>query len=132
MRKSGGILAIVGGSLGIVMALLTLVLATSEEWVINVEQEIFQGSTVSMLVSGFSGLAFSILVIVLGNAATKSQTSIPGMMIVLFSVLGGAIAGIGTALCLILSFVGGILALFPFRLRKTNIKPEQVRVVINM
>ena len=85
-----------------------------------------------MLVSGFSELAISILVIVLGIATIKSQTSIPGMLIVLFCALGGAIAGIVTAFCLILSFVGGILALFPFCLRKTSSKPEQVRVVINM
>ena len=48
---------------------------------LNVEKEIFEGSVANMLVAGFSGFTFSILVIVLGNAATKSQTSIPGMFI---------------------------------------------------
>ena len=99
---------------------------------LNVEQENFQGSTVSMLVSGFSWLAFSIPVIVHRHAASKSQTSIQGMLIVLFCVLGGAIVGIGIAFCPSLSVVGGIFTMFPLRLRKTNSKSEQGKVVINI
>ena len=105
MKKSGGIISIIGGVLGIFAALFT----------------IFSGGLVGALESsgeaggemiigmGFWGIALSFLVIVFAALAMNTNSKIHGVILIIVSLFGIILGGSFVAVCMFLSLVGGIL-----------------------
>lgn len=104
MKKAGGILGLIGGVFGVFAALFTLFfggLASA-----------FSASGASTVVGlGWGGLAFSFLMIILGAVCLAAESKWPAAMLAAGSVLGAIFGGTAVAICMILSFVGGIFAL---------------------
>lgn len=130
MRMTGGVVSIIGSSLGLITAYITLAVASfglyaleqdpaelhlEEEMLSKVERMGLQQGSSSMYIHGWVGLACSSLVLVLGIVALKSQSSIPGILVLVCCAGGAFFGGIGIAFCLAMAGLGGILSLFPRR-----------------
>jgi hypothetical protein len=61
---------------------------------------------------GWGGVAFSFLTIVLGAVAMGAKTKTPGMLLMLCAVVGAGLGGMLVAICMVLAFIGGLLATF--------------------
>tara|TARA_Y100001958_G_C21200745_1_gene527428 strand:+ start:763 stop:1113 length:351 start_codon:yes stop_codon:yes gene_type:complete len=105
MKKSGGIISIIAGLLGIFASLFT----------------IFSGGLVGALESsgetggemiigmGFWGIALSFLVIVFAALAMNTNSKIHGVILIVVSLFGVILGGSFVAVCMFLSLIGGIL-----------------------
>jgi ABC-type transport system involved in multi-copper enzyme maturation permease subunit len=113
MRKAGGIISIIAGIFGVLAAGATLFIGG-----LGGAFESDGASTVVGL--GWGGVLFSFIVIILGAVCIGSKTKKPGIFLVIASILGAILGGTLVALFMILSFIGGILALFG----KTNVLDE--------
>jgi hypothetical protein len=105
MKKAGGIVAIIAGIFGIFAAGFTLFIGGVGK---AVESE--GASTVVGL--GWGGVLFSFLVIVFGAVALNSQSKVPGILLILSSLAGAILGGTFVAVFMVLSLIGGVLALF--------------------
>lgn len=103
MQKAGGIIALVAGVFGVLAALATLMIGGAGSAL-----DADGASTVVGL--GWGGVLFSFLVIVLGAVAMGAKSRKPGAMLIASSVLGMILGGTLVALFMLLSLVGGILA----------------------
>ncbi len=102
MGKAGGIIGIVAGVFGVIAAAITLFVGG-----IGSAFEAEGAKTVVGL--GWGGVLFSFLVIVFGAAAiARPRGAGIGLMIV--SVLGAILGGTLVAVCMVLSLIGGVLA----------------------
>jgi hypothetical protein len=103
MQKSGGIISLVAGIFATIAALVTLFiggLGTA-----------FEAESADVVVGlGWGGLFFSFLTIVLGAVAIGAKSRVPGVLLILSSIVGAVLGGTLVAICLALSLVGGILA----------------------
>lgn len=111
MNKAGGIIALIAGIFAVFASLFTLFFGGIDA-ALNNDTRI-----VSM---GWLGLLFSFLVIVFGAVAMGAKTKKPGIGIILCSIIGGISGGTFVFICMILAFIGGILAL--------NIKKDQPQI----
>lgn len=105
MQKAGGIIGLVAGIFGVIAALATLLIGG-----IGAGLEAEGASTVVSL--GWGGVAFSFLTIVLGAVAMGAKTKTPGMLLMLCAVVGAVLGGMLVAICMVLAFIGGLLATF--------------------
>ena len=103
MRKSGGIVALIAGLLGLVAAVITLLLGGISS-IFNTDA----GSTVLGL--GWNGVFICFFIIVLGSVAMNAKNFIPGILIVITSIFGVIYGGTLVAISMILAFIGGVLA----------------------
>ncbi|MEQ9328145.1 MAG: hypothetical protein RJQ21_12720 [Rhodospirillales bacterium] len=103
MQKAGGIISLVAGIFATIAALVTLFiggLGTA-----------FEAESADVVVGlGWGGLFFSFLTIVLGAVAIGAKSRVPGVLLILSSIVGAVLGGTLVAICLALSLVGGILA----------------------
>ena len=145
MRKAGGIVAIIGGSLGLIGAVIGFFFggfmenvdleeldAVLEQDGTSVEQVLEESAGEAVEVSdemldeiggtfqqGFwMGLVFSVATIVLGVFSMRANNWMPGAILIVCSVLGIFFAGGFVMVMMFVTALGGILALFP-------IKPEE-------
>lgn len=103
MQKAGGIIALVAGVFGVLAALATLMIGGAGS--------AFDAEGASTVVGlGWGGVFFSFLVIVLGAVAISAKSRKPGAMLIAGSLLGMILGGTLVALFMLLSLVGGILA----------------------
>lgn len=102
MIKTGGILAIIAGLLGLLAGFVTLFLGGLGS--------AFSASGASDVVSfGWGGILFSLLVVIYGGIAiSKPKPGATG--IILSAILGMALGGTLVAILMILALVGGIMA----------------------
>lgn len=102
MIKTGGILAIIAGVLGLLAGFVTLFLGGLGS--------AFSASGFGDVVSlGWGGILFSLLVVIYGSIAISKPT--PGATgIILSAILGIALGGTLVAILMILALVGGIMA----------------------
>jgi len=103
MKTAGGILAIIGGALGIIAALLTLGIG-------GIGSAVGQ-DTGSIGLFGFGGLVFSTLVIIFGGLSLKALKRSTPTILILLSIAGAILGGGFVAFCMIFSLIGGILCL---------------------
>jgi len=103
MQKAGGIIGLVAGIFGTFAALVT--------FFVGGLGAAFKADGASTVVGlGWGGLIFSFAVIVLGAIAIGAKGRIPGVLLILCSVLGAILGGTLVAICMVLAFIGGILA----------------------
>ena len=113
MSKAAGILGIIGGVFGLIAAVATLLLGGLGS--------AFNADGASSVVGfGWGGIAFSIASIVFG-ATAFSRPKGSGILLILTSVAGAILGGTFVAVCLVLSLIGGVLALFATRHAKPPI-----------
>jgi len=104
MQKAGGIISIIAGIFGIFAAGATLFIGG-----VGSAFEANEASTVVGL--GWGGVVFSFLVIIFGAVAMGAKSKKPGLLLILCSVGGAILGGTIVALFMVLSLIGGILAM---------------------
>ncbi len=103
MKKAGGIIALIAGILGIFAAGATLLVGG-----IGGAFEATGASTVVNL--GWGGVIFSFIVIILGALVIGAKSKVPGILLIVNSIAGAILGGTLVAVFMLLSLVGGILA----------------------
>jgi hypothetical protein len=118
MNKVGGIISIIAGIFGVIAAVSTLIFGGIGS--------AFNASEANTIVSlGWGGVIFSFLVIVFGALAFR-KPKFSGLAIIVSSLFGIVLGGTLVAICMALSFIGGILTLFGKNDNKLNNVPEQI------
>jgi len=114
MSKAGGIISIIAGIFGVMAAVATLFIGGMGA--------AFKATGANQIVGlGWGGVLFSFLVIVFG-AVAFSKPKFSGIAIIISSLSDAILGGTMVAICMVLSFIGGILVLFG-----KNV-PEQIPV----
>lgn len=103
MEKSGGIIAIIAGVLGLFAAVVTL-MAGGVGAIFNADG----ANTIIGL--GWGGVFFCFLTIIFGAVAINAQSRMPGVLIIISSISGAFLGGNLVAILMVLAFVGGVLA----------------------
>ncbi len=117
MKKAGGFIALIAGVFGILAASVTFLVGVMGS---GIETE--GASTIVYL--GLGCMFFSFSTIVIGAVAIGASNKIPGILLIISSILGAFLGGaLGTissflafwgtlvAICMALAFVGGILSI---------------------
>ena len=104
MRKGGGIIAVVAGSIGVIAAFMTLLFGG-----IGSALEAEGANTVIGL--GWGGVASSFVVIGLGAAVIAARSKMPAVFLAIVAVLGAIVGGTLVAIFMALALVGAVLAL---------------------
>ncbi len=111
MKKAGGIIALISGIFGTIAALVTLFLG-GVGTAVEAGAGIGDTGSSAVLAFGFGGLIFSFLTIILAAVTMGAKGRIPGILLIVCSIAGAILGGTFVAVCMVLAFVGGILALF--------------------
>lgn len=102
MGKAGGIIGLIGGIFAVFAALFTLFLGGAGA--------VFQAQGAQAIVAfGWYGLVSAFLVIVFG-AVSIGKSNVGAFGLLLMSAVGAVLGGTAVAICLALSFLGGLLA----------------------
>ncbi len=104
MKKAGGILGLIGGVFGVFAAIFTLFFG-------GLASAFSANGASTVVVLAWGGLAFSFLAIIFAAVCLGAQSRWPAAMLTAGSVLGAIFGGTFVALCMVLSLVGGVLAL---------------------
>jgi hypothetical protein len=103
MQKTGGIIGLIAGIFGVPAAALTLLVGGMGS--------AFHAHGASTVVGlGWGGILFSFLCIIFGAVAIGSESRIPGALLTLCAIGGAILGGTFVAVCMVLAFVGGVLA----------------------
>ena len=105
MKKSGGIIALIGGLFGTIAAIATLFIGG-----VGAALDADGGTTVVAM--GWIGGLAAFLSIIIGAVAMGSKGKVPGILLIICAVLGAIFGGTIVAICMILTLAGGIMALF--------------------
>jgi len=103
MKKAGGIIALIAGIFGIFAAGATLLVGG-----LGSAFEAEGASTILGL--GWGGVVFSFIVIILGAISITAKSKVPGILLIISSIVGAILGGTLVAVFMVLSVVGGILA----------------------
>ncbi len=103
MRKAGGIVAIIAGVFGVLAALTTLLVGGLGA--------AFEAEGAGVIIGlGWGGMVFSFAAIVLGAVSINAKSRVPGILLIVSSILGTILGGTLVAIFMVLALVGGILA----------------------
>jgi len=105
MKLAGGIIAIVAGIFAVVAAGITLFIG-------GIGSVAHADSASTVVGLGWGGVVFSFLVIILGAVTLSTQSKVPGILLMIASLFGAVLGGTLVAIFMVLSFIGGLLALF--------------------
>ena len=105
MKKSGGIIDLIGGVFGTIAAIATLFIGG-----VGAALEADGGTTVVTM--GWIGGLAAFLSIIIGGVAMASKGKVPGILLIICAVSGAIFGGTIVAICMILTLAGGIMALF--------------------
>lgn len=104
MRKSGGIVALIGGVFGVIAAIFTLMIGGAGA--------AFQAKDAHVVLNlGWGGIAFSFLTIILGAVCMNATSRWPGVLLILCAIAGAILGGTFVAIFMTLALIGGFLAL---------------------
>ena len=104
MRKGGGIIAVVAGSIGVIAAFMTLF--------IGGVGSAFEAEDANVVIGlGWGGIASSFVVIGLGAAVVAARSKMPAVFLAIVAVIGAIVGGTLVAIFMGLAVVGAVLAL---------------------
>lgn len=103
MKKAGGIIAIIAGVFGVLSAGATLFIG-------GVGSALKSEGSDTVVGLGWGGVLFSFATIVFGAVALSAKGRLPGILLIVCAVLGAILGGTLVAIFMVLSLVGGILA----------------------
>lgn len=104
MGKAGGIISIIAGVFSLIAAFITLFAG-------GIGSALQADQAEKVIGFGWIGVFVSFLVVIFG-ATASSYPRFSGIAIVLSSSIGIAFSGVPVAICMSLSTIGGILAIF--------------------
>ncbi len=110
MKKAGGILGLIGGSLGFICAIVTLAITILPFWanVLSAQPAMVMLLLVNRaFLMGSAGLVLSILAIVFGALCIGAKTKAMGIILLVVSVLAAILSAM-----LVASLFGAMLAAF--------------------
>lgn len=111
MGKAGGVIGIIAGIFGFIAAIVTLFVGGMGS--------AFEAEGAKTIVGlGWGGVLFSFLAIVFG-AIVVARPKAAGIGLIVVSILGAILGGTLVAICMVLSLIGGILAVAGAK----NVKP---------
>jgi hypothetical protein len=103
MKIAGGIIALIAGIFGVFAAGATLLVGGMGG--------AFKAHGASTVVGlGWGGVIFSFIVIILGAIAIAAKSKKPGILLIISSIAGAILGGTLVAVFMVLSLIGGILA----------------------
>ncbi len=104
MKKAGAIIALIAGLLGIFTAFITLTIGGIGS--------AFGGADADTIISfGWAGVFLTLFLIVFAVVAIYSNSKFPSIAIIVLSLVTSIAAGTFVAIFMLLSLMGGILAL---------------------
>lgn len=104
MKKAGGIIALIAGIFGTLAAGITLLLG-------GLGGALSADGAETVVGLGWGGVLFSFLVIILGAVAMSGTSRVPGILLIIASIVGAVLGGTLVAVFMALALIGGILAL---------------------
>jgi hypothetical protein len=104
MQTAAGIIALIAGVFGVLAAIVTLMVGG-----LGAAFQAHDALTVVYL--GLGGVAFSFATIVLGAVAISAKNKVPGTLLMVSSIAGAILGGTLVAICMVLAFIGGLLAI---------------------
>jgi hypothetical protein len=115
VKKSGGIVALIGGIFGTIAAIVTLFaggLVAGLEGASAALNETAVDNAASSQIATFAilGLIASFSTIILGAISMGSKSRLPGFLLIACAIIGAITGGTLVAVCMVLTLVGGILA----------------------
>ena len=105
MKEAGGIIALIAGTFGVTGAATTLFVG-GVGGVFTVE------GTGTVIGLGWGGVLFSFLTIIFGAMAIGAEGKVPGILLIISSILGAILGCTRVATCMVPALCGGILAIF--------------------
>jgi hypothetical protein len=112
MQKRGGIVALIGGILGALAGVFTLWWSTFVAAFQNLEGVAVDDSVpLQIAESRLMGIVFGFCAIILGAIAKRAKSLTPGGLLILCAIGGAITGGNLVAYCMVLVFVGGVLAM---------------------
>lgn len=117
MKKAGGIIALIAGIFGIIMAFITLMIGG-----IGGAFQADGADTVANL--GWGGVVFSFIVIIFGAIGIGANSRIIGILLMIASITGAILGGTLVAIFMVLSFIGGLLVTIGVKKPKKDDKAE--------
>ncbi|KLU59962.1 hypothetical protein CEB3_c33930 [Peptococcaceae bacterium CEB3] len=115
MKKAGAIISLIAGIFGILSAMATLFIGGAAS--------AFHASGSSTVVGlGWGGVLFSFLVIIFGAIAIGAKNKVPGILLIIASLLGVVLGGTLVAVFMVLSLIGGIFATIGAKSKKDEVK----------
>lgn len=108
MKKGGGILVIVAGSISVIMGFITLFIG-------GIGGALGAEGAETVVGLGWGGVFLSFLIICLGVAAMFGKTVFTPLLVILFSVITAISGGALVAIFMVLSLLGGLLAFLGVR-----------------
>lgn len=105
MKVAGGVLGIVAGVIALGAAFVTLFIG-------GIGSAIGANNAGLVVGLGWGGVFFSCLVIALGAACIPAKSRVPGVLLLISSILGAILGGTIVAIFMLISMLGGILAIF--------------------
>lgn len=119
MKKAGGIIALIAGLIGIFTAFITLTVGGIDS--------VFGGTSADTIIGyGWAGIFLTLLMIVFAVVTIFSNSKFPSIAIIIISLVTFIAAGPLVAIFMLLSLIGGILALFGVSKEKKEKKVEEV------
>jgi hypothetical protein len=113
LQKSGGIISLIAGVMGVLAAIVTLAIGGVGS-AFNADG----ASTVAFL--GWGGLVFSFATIILGAVAMSAKSKKVGVFLIACAVAGAVLGGTFVAVFMVLALVGGILAVIGSKQASTS------------
>ena len=103
MKTAGGVIAMIAGIFGVIAAGATLL--------IGGVGSAFEAEGANTIIGlGWGGVVFSFLIIILGAIAIGVKSKIPGILMIITSIIGAILGGTLVAVFMVLALIGGILA----------------------
>lgn len=113
MKKAGGIIALIAGIFGVIAAIATLAMGG----LASAFEASGSGTVVGL---GWGGIAFSFLVIIFGAITISAKSKVVGILLMVFSIAGIILGGTFVAIFMVLSLVGGLLAVIGTKKPQVN------------
>lgn len=102
MKTAGGIIALIAGIFSIIAAGITLV--------VGGVGSAFNADSANVVVGlGWGGVVFSFLTIVFAAIALGVRSRVPGILLIISSLVGAILGGTLVAIFMALALIGGIL-----------------------
>lgn len=113
MKKAGAIIALISGLFGTVAAVITLFFG-GFAGAVNAE------GAATVVGLGWGGLLFTFLTIIFSAIALTSSRKLMGVLLLGCAIGGAVLGGTLVAICMALTFVGGVLTLLGLRNEEDN------------
>lgn len=119
MKRAGAIIALIAGLLGIFTAFITLTIGGIGS--------AFGGAGADTIIGfGWAGIFLTLFLIVFAVVAIYSSSKLPSIAIIILSLVSSIAAGTFVAIFMLLSLIGGILALIGVSKEKKEKRVEEV------